>query len=223
MDKDKFFSFLEKWLIRLIIISTGSILIINTIILTLTNNKFGLISLSNFLQGPLINAIFDTQATLLTIAAIFVGFYFTVFTLLGSIKVDSVFANLTHSNFERLVGYIRQAFIASFIFIFISLLNAVLIKVGVTIPIIYVIFNLLAVLYMFLTSFRFGVMIYVAYGEDLKRTTDIIRDERRNKNRYDLIMKRLDVYLNDYENNKHKLQAEKIGKTIEERNAQNKQ
>ena len=67
----------------------------------------------DFIEITIGKVLHNLKGSLLSIAAIFIGIYVTVFTLLGSIKVDSVFAYLNENTFKKLVVYIRNAFIAS--------------------------------------------------------------------------------------------------------------
>jgi hypothetical protein len=217
-NKDKLYGFLENWLIRIIIMSIGVVLSINHLILSSPYLSYGITFLDKFIAGSVALSINSTQGTLLTIAAIFVGFYFTVFTLLGSIRIDSTFATLSQSNFDKLVRFIKQAFIASFIYIFINLTNTIILATKNVIPLWIVILTLLSTLYMFLTSLRFGIVIYLAFQRDFSKMQEGILKEKKKKNDLERVLNRLDEYLHDIESDKARIQAEKISKFIDKKN-----
>src|SRR5699024_5686931 len=94
--KDNFFYFIENWLIFSILLTFITYTLLSFFF---DFNK----SYQFFVEITLGGVLYDLKSSLLSVAAIFIGIYVTVFTLLGSIKVDSIFAFLNEYTFEKLI------------------------------------------------------------------------------------------------------------------------
>lgn len=194
--KDKVYLFLEQHIIKIILLSILLLLTINKILLEKTY-LYGWYKLDVYFTTTLKDSLQNLDGTLITIAAVFIGIYFTVFTLLSSIKIESTFSILTKSNFNKLLIYIRNAFIGSFTYLLFSLFSG-----GINNDWIYTIIALYLLLYMLLSAFRFGTIIYIIFNRDVKKYYDQLEIEKAEKLKRDNLYKRLDIFLTDFEKNK---------------------
>lgn len=210
--KDKVYLFLEQHIIKIVVVSTLLLLTVNKLLLEKTYsygwNKFDI-----YFTCTLKNTLHNLDGTLITIAAVFIGIYFTIFTLLSSIKIESTFSILTKANFNNLLVYIRNAFIGSFTYLLFSLFAG-----GINNDWVYTIIALSLLLYMLLSALRFGVIIYLIFNRDVKKYYDELEKEKAEKIKIDNLYKRLDIFLDDYEKNKQEQYSKEFSKLLSERN-----
>ncbi|TCT23379.1 hypothetical protein EDD68_10793 [Melghiribacillus thermohalophilus] len=215
IKKDKIFYLFENWTIA-ISLSLLFIFFLSNHILYKFDIWIYHMGTEYFIQSTLRNSLFDMKNALLTVAAIFIGIYVTVFTLLGSIKVDSIFAFLNEKNFKKLVNFIRNAFIAAFLYIILIIFLEVYYIDYNDIPVIFLIINLIIVLYMFATALRFGIILYFAFKKDLNNLPENIKKHREEHKRIRILFSRVENFIDDYEKEKSKDKAERMGKIINE-------
>lgn len=155
----------------------------------------------------------DRDSTLISLSAIFIGLYFTTFTLMATISTKSSFSLLKKQQFTDLINYIRNAFIASFLYLVVSLMLPIFSKTGWFFSIV----SLVLLVYMLLSAFRFGALIYMILKRDINRYIQDIELEKAAKLEQDNILKELERFL-DREKQKEKTdQAEKISAMLQER------
>jgi signal transduction histidine kinase len=205
--------FIENYLISIILLIVTAYALINHVFGHLNLSIFNL-STEAFIRDTVGNALFNLKSSLLSIAAIFIGIYVTVFTLLGSIKVDSIFAFLNEYTFKKLVKFIRNAFIAAFSYLVLIISLDVAYESHIDIPFVYVVINSAIVIYMFLTALRFGVILYIAFSKDLNNIQENIHKHRQERKRIESLQFRIEAFLEDFENNKREEQADKMSKII---------
>lgn len=210
--KDNQLAFLEQNLIKLIISLLLLFLFINKILLY-TSIKYGWIAFDEYFLNVFRPALEAKDSTLITIAAIFIGIYFTLFTLLSSIKIDSTFSILTKDNFERLIIYIRNAFIGSFLYLFFSLFSTSILNEWI-----WTVVGLTFLLYMLLSAFRFGIIIYLIFTRDLKAFYDQLEKERFERIRQQNLIIRLEEFLDEHENLSHEKESIEFSEKLAERN-----
>ncbi|MGM8216357.1 hypothetical protein ACLIA0_12370 [Bacillaceae bacterium W0354] len=169
------------------------------------------------MENEIRNALSSMRSSLLTIAAIFIGIYVTVFTLLGSIKVDSIFAFLNEKTFKKLVVFIRNAFIASFAYIILVIALEIMFEKNEFIPLIFIILNILIVIYMLLTAIRFGIILYNAFSQDIDNIQQSIVDQQNEHKRRNELYFRIEKFLDEYEAKQNKEKSEEISEIIEHR------
>lgn len=198
--KMKFFYFIENWLIFLILLAFISYTLINFI--------FGEIypSLYNqdyqyFIEKMLGESLYNLKSSLFSVAAIFIGIYFTVFTLLGSIKVDSIFAFLNEYTFKKLIKFIRNAFIASFSYLVIMMVLEISYTDYSEVDFPLVVLNVAIVIYMFLTAFRFGVILYISFSKDLNNLQRNIENHEEEQKKKEELQYRIENFLDEFEKN----------------------
>jgi glucan phosphoethanolaminetransferase (alkaline phosphatase superfamily) len=191
--KDKTLKTIEDNIVKYIMLFLTVFLLVNNLLSTYT--PYGFKEANEFVTGPFYNFISLKEGTLITIAAVFIGIYFTVFSILGSIKIESTFARLTKDNFSRLIKFIFFAFLAAFLYLFFVLIAPLLSQYFEQISQIISIVSSVLLLYMFLTSLRFGTIIYLIFKKDLKQIYILLEKEKELKSANELLMGRLDAFL----------------------------
>lgn len=170
-------------------------------------------------SGKLPELFINRDSTLITLSAIFIGIYFTTFTLMATISSKSSFSLLKRQQFADLINYIRNAFIASFLYLVVSLVMPIFSKTGWFFSII----SLLLLIYMLLSAFRFGALVYMILKRDINRYLQDVELEKTIRVKQDNIFKELEKFL-DRENQKEKTkQAEKISEMLRERKKSNEE
>jgi hypothetical protein len=171
-------------------------------------------------DNSLYNFIKHKEGTLTTISAIFIGIYFTIYTILGTVRLESSFALIDKESFDKLRAFLKTAFVSSFSFLFIVLFLPIF-NFNMPIPYIYqAIF--LALILMLLTAFRLSFVLYHIFEHDfstMHSKLTIEEDERRKNNE---ILFRLSDFLDDYQHNQDKEQADFMRKLIEEQESKKK-
>src|SRR5699024_8358417 len=147
--------FMENWLISLILLVFISYTLLNSI---LDFHK----GFQTFIEITVGTALFDLQSSLFSVAAIFIGIYVTVFTLLGSIKVYSIFVFLNVYTFRKLITFIRNAFISSFSYLILIMFLEINYNDYSNVYFPLIILNISIVIYMFMTALRFGIILYIS-------------------------------------------------------------
>ena len=209
--KEKLFLFLEKNFIRLLLFLLLLTLVGNKLLLMKFPN-YGWKYLDSFFLEVLRPTLQSKDSTLITIAAIFIGIYFTVFTLLSSIKIDSTFSILTKKNFEQLLVYIRNAFIGSFLYLFFSLFSSVIINEWF-----WTVIGLIFLLYMLFSALRFGIIIYLIFSRDVKAFYVQLELERNEKRKQKNLFNRLERFLDQHEKQAHEKYSEDFSKKLEDK------
>ncbi|PKR79215.1 hypothetical protein CEY16_05600 [Halalkalibacillus sediminis] len=148
------------------------------------------------------NFFIDNSSILLTISSILIGIFFTVFSILGSLNVNSTFAMISRENFIKLIRFILYSFSSSILFLFIIMLA---LNLPINIQMYLNTFILLPLLiYIFCSSFRLGFYLFLLYRREIGNLHKKLEDEKKKNNHFDDILHRLDNYLSDYEENKEK-------------------
>ncbi|MCU4715933.1 hypothetical protein OCE25_27160 [Bacillus cereus] len=207
---DKLIRSLEDYSIIVILIMFSIVFLINKLLM-IFYTSFAFSSIEKFITVHLKTFFIAKEGSLGTITAVFIGIYFTVFSILGSIKIGSTFATLTNKNLKKLVKFIKNALIGAFIFLFfllsmqtfIQLANWILIVIG-----------FLLLLYVFLSAIRFGIVIYFIIKKDIENTHSNIEKEEIENKKNQLLMHRLDNFLTEHEKIQSKKQAELIQHNI---------
>ena len=190
---DKNLKNIEDHSITLIIILILVFIIGNKVLIHF-NIEFSLDSFDKYLTINLNKHLTTKEGVLTNVAAVFIGIYFTVFTLLSSIKIESTFAVLTEGNFRRLLRFIRNAFIGSLLYLFYSLFSSLITNIWLSI-----IINIVLLIYMLLSALRFGLVIYSIFTKDLNNFHQLLKDEKNEKKNISNLHKRLDAFLSQQE------------------------
>lgn len=107
----------------------------------------------------------QSNSELITIATIFIGIYFSVYTILMSSNMESAFGRLSKRNKVSLIKILNEGFISSFLYVIISLFF----------PVIYNYFPLVSSLTMlgllilfFYSALVFGLDIFILIKSDIE-------------------------------------------------------
>lgn len=204
---DKVFHVIENRLIFLVLLIFISYTLL-TFLLDFNNNY------QDFIETTVNKALHDLKSSLLSIAAIFIGIYVTVFTLLGSIRVDSIFAFLNEYTFKKLIKFIRNAFIASFSYLILIMVLEIVYSKYYYIEYPWIILNASIVIYMFLTALRFGIILYVSFSKDLQNLQKNIKDHRQEKKEVEQLQHRLNNFLDEYEARERQKENDRMSEII---------
>lgn len=188
---DRFFNFIENHSVLLVMTLILICIIGNKILINL-KTPISFETLDKYILNDIGDILTKKEGTLTTLAAVFIGIYFTVFSLLGSIKLESTFALLTQKNFKKLLKFIRNAFIGSFLYLFYSLFSKLISNDWTS----YVI-NLTLLLYMLLSALRFGIAIYLIFKKDLHQLHQHLESEQRQRKHLNNLYKKLEQFLNE--------------------------
>lgn len=125
-----------------------------------------------------------------TIAAVLIGIYVTVFSIFGSLKINSVLAILDEKDLQKLIGFLKSAMVAAFVFL----------SYTVVLPIIENEFWIaywyeLLFWIMFTTAIRFCTVMMVIYEEDFKKLKFSIEEEKKEKEKVKYILEKTRVFL----------------------------
>ncbi|MCU5105650.1 hypothetical protein OCA21_07250 [Bacillus cereus] len=207
---DKLIRSLEDYSIIVILIIFSIIFSINKLLMIFyTNASFS--GIDQFITVHLKTFLIDKEGSLGTITAVFIGIYFTVFSILGSIKIDSTFATLSNKNLKRFVKFIKNALIGAFIFLFFLLSMQTFFSLSHWL---IIVIGFLLSLYVFLAAIRFGIVIYFIINKDIQNThLNIEKEEIANK-KNQLLMHRLDTFLTEHEQSKSKKNTEVLQHNI---------
>lgn len=206
-ENDKILNFFESWFI-VIVITTF-------ILLTLLNSLFEYhIAYQNFIKITIGEVLYNLKSSLLSIATIFIGIYVTVFTILGSIRVDSVFAYLNENTFKKLITYIRNAFIASFSYLVLIISLEIVYGNYTDVDLWIIVLNCAIVMYMFLTALRFGIILYISFSKDLDNLQNNIQKHRQEKRKIEELQYKVEVFLDTFEKEQNQKQNEEMSQII---------
>lgn len=215
---DKKIDFLERWLLCLLTVGLSLILIVN-FLLGLFNPKFSLSGLNEFLATEVKDTLIAKEGVLTTIASVFTGIYFTIFTLFGSLKLESTFAAISQSNFFKLVRFLYHAFAGSFAYLFWTILVSFFLEPQRSHLNTFLVITLIILLfYMMMSALRFGIYCYLIYKKDLNNLHTQIEQEKLKNFERDALYERLKLFLDDFDYRQSIERAEKMKEHLEKRN-----
>lgn len=214
---DRILRIFELYLARV----TCSILFLGFLVLQVLSEIYELNWYNHFMNG-VGNALTKNEGTLINIASIFIGIYFTVYTLLGSIKIESTFASIRKENFIKLVKFIKFAALGAFVYLFFSIFNSILGSSLTNISLYLQIISTTLLIYMLLSALRLGIVVYLIYEKDLKNIHELIERDKKEKNEYQRILFKLNKYLQSFEEEQRQKQAKFVKEQIQKRKEQEK-
>lgn len=130
-------------------------------------------SINNFVKSYSI-FLDNYNSELITIATVFIGIHFTVYTLLMSASSSSTYSKLNTKNKQSLLKILNHSFGSSFMYVLYSLAHKELSKIF---PIFstFVMLGLLVVV--FYSSFIFGITIYRIIKNDISNEIESDTDK----------------------------------------------
>ncbi|MED1747241.1 hypothetical protein [Bacillus zhangzhouensis] len=193
---DRLVKFLEKWgIIILLFIVTLSLLCLLYFQRDLTLDTFEF-----FLN--------EKEGAFLTIAGIFIGIYFAIFSFFIGIKPDSVMADLDDEDILTLVRYLRQSFVGSFAYIFLTLLNFPFLT-GVS-KICFYFILIVSLLYMLLSALKVGIYMYITFKEDVLNLKDNVENAREDSYKLQRMLNLFEDFLEEEKRKERELRNERI-------------
>lgn len=193
---DRLVKFLEKWgIIILLFIATLSLLCLLYFQRDLTLNTFEF-----FLN--------EKEGAFLTIAGIFIGIHFALFSFFIGIKPDSVMADLDDEDILTLVRYLRQSFVGSFAYIFLTLLNFPFLT-GV-LKICFHFILIVSLLYMLSSALKVGIYMYITFKRDVVNLKDNVENAREDSYRLQRMLNFFEDFLEEEKRKERELRNERI-------------
>jgi hypothetical protein len=213
---DKVLLYIEEKLIQHLLAILITIYLINTLLIFFT--KYGLEAINLFFTTDLLDFFIKKEGTLVNIAAIFIGIYFTVFTILGAVRNGSKLARLSQENFNKVVLFIKNAFIGAFLYIFFTLFIPFTTVSNENIKSLFSLLLTIFILYMLLSSVRLGIIIYVVFKEDYDYFSEGIKAEQEDERRIERLILRIEEYLEMNEKNNDMVKVKKVQEVLKQRN-----
>lgn len=145
--------------------------------------------------------LINREGIFVSIASIFIGIYFTIFTLLLSVKKESKIIKMGLKTYRELLVFIKHAFVGSFfylIYVIIYPLTSWLQHVGFF-KFIFEVFLAELVLYMLLSAIRVGIAYFIIFKSDLEHLTNNIDKELLEKEHRDEVISQLKSFLDEVE------------------------
>jgi hypothetical protein len=172
------------------------------------------------ITGPFVTDILTPrEGIIVTVAAVFIGIYFTVISILGAIKVDSTLALLPKTKFFKLVTFLRNGFIFSLSYLILTVFFPWL-SDKLTDYKHYLLYLLLIILffYMFLTSLKVGLALFLVFKSDFANLHQEIEKEKKETENQAVILKRLEKFLDENDDKKAIKNAIDMNEAIKRKN-----
>ncbi|PER23527.1 hypothetical protein [Bacillus cereus] len=211
---NKFYALFENHFVKFFISIFILVFCGNKIFLLLSKKALSL-QIDSFLTSTLYSAFSSKDGTLTTIAAVFIGIYFTVLSLLGSINIESTFAVITRKNFVRLLSFIKHACLSAFIFLFYSLLMPIF---TTHFNWFAILFYIILLLYMLLTATKIGIVLYLIFKRDLSKLHTKLESEKQQKQKEIQLKNRMEKFLDVHEKTTQLEKNQKISEIVKSRN-----
>lgn len=193
---DRIVRFLEKWGIMIFLfIATLVLLCLLYFHRDLTLNTFKF-----FLN--------EKEGAFLTIAGIFIGIYFAIFSFFIGIKPDSVMADLDDEDILTLVKYLRHSFVGSFVYIFLTLLNFPFLTGVFKICFYFILF--VSLLYMLLSALKVGIYMYITFKADVANLKDNVESAREESIKLQRMLNLFEDFLEEEKRKERESRNERI-------------
>ncbi|WP_144512287.1 hypothetical protein [Bacillus sp. FJAT-22090] len=163
----------------------------------------------------------NREGILISVSAIFIGIYFSIFTILLTIKSSSKMVKMGIKTYKELIQFLRNAFIGSFLYIVYAILYPLFSSISKT-GIIKFSYELLLgglVLYMLLTALRVGITYIIIFKSDLNKI--FLNMEKENDEHEELkdIMYKLKNFVENCEQQEGIKDAEELNSIIRFKNS----
>jgi hypothetical protein len=211
---DRIFLFYEKYFNNILILL---ILVISHAFYLL--NHFGIINGERVTEEFARLILVPREGIIVTVAAVFIGIYFTVISILGAIKVDSSLAMLPKAKFFKLVTFIKNAFIFAFSYLIFTVFYTWLSE-KLTGYLQHLLYLLLIILffYMFLSALKVGLSLFFVFKTDFSNLHESIENEKKEKEHQYIILQRLEQFLDDQDDLKAHKKAIDMNEIIKRKN-----
>lgn len=187
--------FLKYWIVLIITL----VYLISIICYTL--DLFQVFDFDDVNEFIIEDFLLKREGTLISIAAIFIGIYFSIFTLLLTVKSSSKIVRLGIKTYKELIVFLRNAFIGSFIYIIYAIvfpLKVYVDEIGIF-KFSKELFLGVLVVYMLLSAFRVGITFIYIFKKDLNNLYENIEKENLEIEEQKEIIHKLRGFLEEYE------------------------
>lgn len=160
--------------------------------------------------------LINREGILISVAAIFIGIYFSIFTVLLTIKSSSKIVNMGIKTYKELIEFLRNAFIGSFIYVIYAIVFPIM-SFGNEIGIIKFSRELILgifMIYMLLSALRVGIAFIYIFKNDLNNFYENIEKESLEIEEQNEIIHKLRRFLEEYELKEGEKKAEVVNSTI---------
>lgn len=127
--------------------------------------------LSIFFNGFLKDFLTLNAGNLISLSAIFLGIYFTLFTLISTLDINSWITNLPDKRFKEIISLIKNGFSITFVYVlYLLLVNSISENTFYVSDWFYeliFLLNFLFCLYILLIALVVATIIYTAYQKDI--------------------------------------------------------
>lgn len=210
---------LIKNFLRILMITTLIIAVLFYCIDVFTNADF-----DNINELLIQKLIVSREGVFITIAAILIGIYFGIFTILLSLKTNSKIATMDYYIFKEILMFIGHAFLGAFIYLIYALVYPIILNYVVEGPFgfykfCYETVLFLTVLYMILSALRVGLAYMSIFKEDIDKIFEDFKSESQTQNDYDKTMQDLKEFLRMEKYKKERKNIELVDKVAQETNA----
>lgn len=151
--------------------------------------EFGNQNLSLFFNIFLHDFLSLNAGNLISLSAIFLGIYFTLFTLISTLDINSWITNLPNKRFKEIISLIKNGFSVTFIYVlYLLLVNSIsedTFSISNFFYELIFLLNFLFCLYILLIALVIATIIYTAYQKDIsefnQKKEQKIQDEKELK------------------------------------------
>lgn len=138
--------------------------------------------------------------SIITVATVFIGIYFTMYTIFTTIDKNSVLAALDKRQFSKLLEILGVGFFSSSFYVILGILSSWLYGLY---PECTSIILILTVVSFFSSAFVLGVLLYFIIKMDIFSIIETVRQDKIEEQNMTQTLKRLSLFL-DKEEKKHK-------------------
>ncbi len=182
------FRFFEDYILYFSIIFLLVTIIVGEVLAMWT--QYG--GIKNFLVYEMGSYLATEDNSLITVATVFIGIYFTIYTMLTAIQSESVLANLKKEDFKKVLAILSVGFCSSFFYTLYSIFFKISYATHKEITSYLILF--LALIF-FISALQFGVLIALILRRDIYGAIESIEERRRQENDRDQLYKKLESFL----------------------------
>lgn len=209
------FDFIENKILKIAIALYSLMWIISLVASKYFSNN----EIKDFLTDRLGKYLVMSDSSLVTVATVFIGIYFTIYTMLTSIQSDSVLANLEKEDFKKILKILSIGFFSSFAYTLYSVFFMISFESNRILTTLIVLF--LALLF-FVSAFQFGVLLTLILRQDIYGSIKKINERKAEDLAKVNIYVKLEAFL-DSEMEKADLeQNNRMSEFVKEKNEYNK-
>ncbi|MBE8867115.1 MULTISPECIES: hypothetical protein [Enterococcus] len=151
------------------------------------------------------------DGSLVTVATVFIGIYFTIYTMLTTIQSDSILASLKEKHFKKILKILTIGFVSSFSYTLYSVFFEVSYNNNSVITTYFILF--LAICF-FISAFQFGVLLTLILKKDIYGAIKTIQERKKAEEEQKERYAKLDSFLDREQEKVDRIRAEEVSKKI---------